>query len=98
MPGGGSPASGFDLDGAWRVHPRVALRPESFGALAYHYGTRRLSFLKSPQLLQVLSTLEVQSSARAACLQAGVTDQELGHYARALATLADTDMIEPRPA
>jgi putative mycofactocin binding protein MftB len=96
MPGGGSTATGFDLDTAWRVHPRVALRPESFGALAYHYGTRRLSFLKSPQLLQVVSTLEREACARDACRQAGVADQELPSYARALATLADSGMIEPR--
>ncbi|MFK4106885.1 mycofactocin biosynthesis chaperone MftB [Streptomyces sp. NPDC019531] len=28
----------------YRCSRRVALRPEPFGALAYHYGTRRLSF------------------------------------------------------
>ena len=26
----------------------MSLRPEPFGALAYHFGTRRLSFLKTP--------------------------------------------------
>ena len=36
----------FDGDARWRLHPRVALRPEPFGALAYHYGNRRLIFLK----------------------------------------------------
>ena len=30
------------------MHPQVALRDESFGALAYHYGTRRLLFLEVP--------------------------------------------------
>jgi mycofactocin biosynthesis protein MftB len=28
------------------LHPQVALRPEPFGALAYHYGNRKLVFLK----------------------------------------------------
>jgi putative mycofactocin binding protein MftB len=29
---------------------RKSLRPEPFGALAYHYGTRRLVFLKDAML------------------------------------------------
>ena len=45
----------FDGSRAWTLHPQVALRPESFGALAYHFGTRRLSFLKSRTLLAVVS-------------------------------------------
>ena len=46
-----------ELNGGWRLSPQVALRPESFGALAYHFGSRRLSFVKSPQLLRVVETL-----------------------------------------
>lgn len=45
------------LDGAWTVAPGVALRPEPFGALAYHFGTRRLTFLKSPELAAVVRSL-----------------------------------------
>ena len=41
----------------WALHPQVSLRPEAFGALAYHFGTRRLSFLKSPTLLAVVESL-----------------------------------------
>ena len=48
----------------WRVHPQVALRDESFGALAYHYGTRRLLFLKSPTLVELVSALDRYPSAR----------------------------------
>jgi putative mycofactocin binding protein MftB len=83
----------FDLERGWALHPQVALRPESFGALAYHFGTRRLSFLKSPTLLRVVESLSEQPSARAACVAAGVRDEELDQYARALATLAETEMI-----
>ena len=36
----------FDLNRGWRLSPAVALRPEPFGALAYHFGNRRLSFLR----------------------------------------------------
>ena len=32
----------------------MALRPEPFGALAYHYGNRRLVFLKHPDVVRVV--------------------------------------------
>ncbi|HKZ15032.1 MAG TPA: mycofactocin biosynthesis chaperone MftB [Solirubrobacterales bacterium] len=83
-----------DLDGRWRLHPQVALRPERFGALAYHFGTRRLSFLKSRRLLEVVKGLEAASDPTAACRAAGVDEAELPSYRRALATLAETGMIE----
>ena len=56
----------FDADRAWRLHDRVALRPEPFGALAYHYGNRRLTFLRSPDLVTVVEGLDHAPSARAA--------------------------------
>jgi putative mycofactocin binding protein MftB len=85
----------IDLDGRWRLHPQVALRPERFGALAYHFGTRRLSFLKSRRLLDVVQGLEAAPDASAACRAAGVAEAELPSYGRALATLAETGMIVP---
>ena len=83
----------FELERAYALDPRVALRPERFGALAYHFGTRRLSFLKSRRLLAVVERLEGSESARAACSAAGVSEAELPRYARALEALADTGMI-----
>ena len=83
------------LDGRWRLHPQVALRPERFGALAYHFGTRRLSFLKSRRLLDVVRALEASPDPSAACRAAGVPEVELPSYRRALATLAETGMIVP---
>jgi putative mycofactocin binding protein MftB len=90
-----SPAS-IDLETAWTVDPRVALRPEPFGALAYHFGTRRLSFLKSRTLLDVVRGLGEHPSAREACLAAGVDSDELPRYATALAALAEGGMIRAR--
>ena len=84
------------LEQAWRVAPQVALRPEPFGALVYHFGTRRLTFLKSRQLFEVVRTLADHDSARDACRAAGVADDEMPRYEKALATLADTGMISAR--
>ncbi len=80
--------AGFDLDRPWQLHPQVSVRPERFGALLYHFGTRRLSFLKSPALLTVVSW--------EACRLAGVAEAELPAYAAALATLASSQMIRAR--
>ena len=85
--------AGFDLDRPWQLHPQVSVRPERFGALLYHFGTRRLSFLKSPALLTVVSSLGDAPSALQACQSAGVTEAELPAYAAALQTLASSQMI-----
>lgn len=84
----------MDMDAKWALAPQVAVRPEPFGALLYHFGTRRLSFLKDRRLLAVVQGLDAAPSARAACAAAGLAPEQLGPYARALATLADTRMIE----
>ena len=90
------PRAGFDLDRAWQLHPQVSVRPERFGALLYHFGTRRLSFLKSPALLTVVRELGEAPSAREAFRRAGVTEAELPAYTAALATLAASQMIRAR--
>ena len=74
----------------------MAIRPEPFGALAYHFGTRRLSFLKSRTLLAVVEGLADHGSGDEACVAAGVEPDDLPTYRRALATLADTGMISAR--
>ena len=84
------------LERGWRLAPQVAVRPEPFGALVYDFGTRRLTFLKSRRLLDVVRTLEQHASAGAACDAAGVQPGERRHYERALATLAGSGMIVPR--
>jgi len=86
------------LDGAWRVAPQVAVRPEPFGALVYDFGTRRLTFLKSRALLDVVTVLDAHGSARDACRAAGVPDEEMSRYEKALTTLADSGMITARHA
>jgi putative mycofactocin binding protein MftB len=84
------------LDQAWALAPQVSVRPEPFGALLYHFGTRRLSFLKDRRLLAVVQGLPEAPTARQACLAAGVEPGELRAYERALARLAETDMLRER--
>lgn len=86
----------IDFERPWRLGSQVAIRPESFGALAYHFGTRRLSFLKSPRLRAVVEALDAHPSPLSACRAVGVAEAELPSYRRALATLAATEMIVPR--
>jgi mycofactocin biosynthesis protein MftB len=90
------PALAFDLDRPWRIDDQVAVRPEPFGALLYHFGTRRLSFLKNTTVLAVVRSLAEHPSARSACAAAGVSDAALPAYRRALATLAESSMIRER--
>lgn len=89
-----APGSGmFDPATRWVLHPRVAVRPEPFGALLYHFGTRRLTFLKDRRLLDVVRALQDQPSALVACRAAGVDEAEQARYTAALRRLATIDMI-----
>ncbi|WP_405866777.1 mycofactocin biosynthesis chaperone MftB [Streptomyces sp. NBC_01515] len=84
------------LDRALGLHPQVSVRPEPFGALLYHFGTRRLTFLKDRRLLAVVESLADAPTARDACLAAGVEEAELPRYGKALAALATSQMLVGR--
>ena len=86
----------FDPDRPYRCSPSVALRPEPFGALVYHFGTRRLSFLKTPQLVTAVSGLADHSDVHSALDAAGVDAAQRPAYLRALAGLAENGTIEER--
>jgi putative mycofactocin binding protein MftB len=86
----------FDLDRAYRLSPAATLRPEPFGALAYHFGNRRLSFLKSCQLVTVVRLLDSYDSAAGALDAAGVPAEQQARYAAALAALAESEVIDAR--
>ncbi len=88
--------TGFDPDVPWQRARSVALRPEPFGALVYHFGTRKLSFLKSKTLVTVVESLAEHHTATATLAACGVTDAQRPAYVKALADLARSQMIEPR--
>jgi putative mycofactocin binding protein MftB len=71
------------------------LRDESFGALAYHYGNRRLIFLRSRTLVELVEALERFASASDA-LDATIETSKRGSYERALARLAASEVIDAR--
>jgi mycofactocin biosynthesis protein MftB len=85
----------FDPARGWRLHPQVAVRPEPFGALLYHFGTRKLSFLKNRTIVAVVNSLNQHTDARSACRAAGITEDQEEPYLRALETLAASNMLVP---
>ena len=90
-----APASSvsFDLDLGWRLHPRVALRPEPFGAMAYHYDSRRLNFLRSPDLVVLVERLGDYDTAAEAI--ATIDEKRRSAFTKALASLAASNFLEP---
>ena len=84
------------LDEPWALSPSVALRPEPFGALAYHFGNRKLTFLKRPELVAVVRGLVEHPDVRSALVAAGLPEQQHAAYVDALRGLAATDMIRRR--
>lgn len=90
-----TPSAGFDPGRPWQLHPQVALRDESFGALAYHYGNRRLVFLRSQVLVDLVASLERFPSATEAVV-AAVAPSKRDHYVRALERLAAAEVIGVR--
>ena len=83
-----------DTEHAWRLHPRVSLRPEPFGALAYHYDNRRLNFLRSHDLVQLVKTLEHHETPRAAFDAQGLDPARWPAFANALDALATSDFLQ----
>jgi putative mycofactocin binding protein MftB len=107
---GGQPAAGpepspsapagpvFDPGLPWQRARSVALRPEPFGALVYHFGNRKLSFLKSKTLVRVVEALAEHPTALATLVACDVPESQRSAYVKALADLARSSMIELRKA
>ena len=86
-------ARDFDPASAYALHPQLALRPERFGALAYHYGNRRLTFLKSPQLTAIVESLGEHASVDDALDAHGVEGAQRPAIITALARLHASEVI-----
>jgi len=81
---------------AYSLHPQVGLRDERFGALAYHYGNRRLTFLNDPRLVGVVRTIGEYDDADAALDAAGVPVPARPAYLAALARLQQSEVLVAR--
>lgn len=69
------------------------MRPEPFGALLYHFGTRKLSFLKNRTILTVVESLAEHPDVASALSAAGVEEGQRGPYLHALNVLAESNML-----
>jgi putative mycofactocin binding protein MftB len=87
----GSPA-------ALELHPQVALRPEPFGALAYHYGNRRLSFLRSPELVALVESLGEHAGIDEALAASGIDPARWPSFRRALTSLLESEVLRQKAA
>lgn len=90
MAGSLDPARGYTL------HPQVGLRDESFGALAYHYGNRRLTFLNDERLVTVVRIAGEHRDLDSALSAAGVPPPQRRAYLGALGRLADSEVLVAR--
>ncbi|HXY43261.1 MAG TPA: mycofactocin biosynthesis chaperone MftB [Acidimicrobiales bacterium] len=91
-----STETGFDPARPYELHPDVALRSEPFGALAYHYGNRRLTFLRSPELVRLVGELGSHASVTESMAALGIAASRRPSLVRALALLAGGDVVRPR--
>jgi putative mycofactocin binding protein MftB len=88
----------IDIASPYELHPQVALRPEPFGALAYHYGNRRLTFVRAEELVEVLKSLAAHASVEAALAASTVPPSRWPAFRKALASLEESEVIRARAA
>jgi putative mycofactocin binding protein MftB len=86
----------LDPNDAWTLSSSIGLRPEPFGALAYHFETRRLVFLKTNDLVDLVRSLADHPTVDAALDATGLEGRRRTSHLTALASLADAGVIEPR--
>ena len=78
------------------IDPRTSLRPEPFGALAYHSGNRRLVFVRDRDLLAVVESLAHHDEVRSALLAAGIAASRWEAFGAAIESLIDSEMLRDR--
>lgn len=84
------------LDAALELHPQVALRPEPFGALAYHYGNRRLVFLKHVDMVRVAENLSKHPSLQATLEACDIAPKRWTSFATAFESLKSSEVVRVR--
>ena len=84
------------LEAAYEIHPQAALRPEPFGALVYHYGTRRLVFLRKPEMVAVVQELATHDTVADTLTSCGIATKRWPTFLTALSGLAESEIIRER--
>jgi putative mycofactocin binding protein MftB len=82
------------LDRRLALDPQVALRPEPFGALAYHYGNRRLIFLKHPDVVRVVRVLGDHETVADALRACEIAESRWPSFVTALESLEHSHLIK----
>ena len=83
---------------ALALHPQVALRPEPFGALAYHYGNRRLVFLQHEDMVTVSRALADHATLADTLTACGVDERRWPSFAKAFQSLLESEVVVERSA
>ena len=78
------------------LHPQVALRPEPFGALAYHYGNRRLVFLQHVDMVALARELAAHPTLSAALQACGIDQRRWPSFTKAVESLMKSEIIVER--
>lgn len=84
------------LDLALELDPAVSLRPEPFGALAYHHGNRRLVFLKHPDVVAVATRLGEFDSLADTLAGCGIEHSRWASFATAFQSLRESEVVRAR--
>ena len=84
------------LESVLEIHPQVAVRPETFGALAYHYGNRRLIFLKHPDVVTVVQSLNSHPDVQSTLAACGVAPERWPSFVAALSSLETSEVVRER--
>ena len=95
LPDTGLPDTGV-LSAALELTPQVSLRPEPFGALAYHYGNRRLVFLKHLDMVTVAKNLSLHPTLAATLQACDIAPSRWPSFATAFQSLLSSEIVRER--
>lgn len=84
----------FDPGRRYRLNSQVAIRREPFGAVAYHYGNRRLMFIGSEKLLDLVEDLKRYDTAAEAIAVSSGSPRSERALTEALSKLERSGMID----
>ncbi len=81
---------------ALALDPQAAIRPEPFGALVYHYGNRRLVFLKHPDVVRVVEVIADHPTVADALEACGIEPRRHAAFERAITSLVEAEILHDR--